>query len=342
MKTFKKNLLATTVLVGLIGASGPAMAFDELNWSWNKTVEEAVTVNVDIDSVILPVGHVEIEKSQIMNGDIRSEVNFQGDHLSNDATEFNIDPDGVALLPAQDIDFHGTFTLSGEYDANSGGGPNILSSNLNSFDFNNFEGDINLVGGEIGVQPSTYTFDMAINGTVVGEGMEVNVGDLIQASAVTLDAATELGRLQGAAVSIANFQELETETATYLHDMQIHNALNEGGYGVEALANAGTMENPVEAAVDLSATAISNYMTLSGSVNDQNNVLIADISQLTNANVNATATAFQDLSGYNNLGGFAGLDADATGLVGKLAATAIGNFASVKFGPSVSLSNLTD
>jgi hypothetical protein len=337
----KKHLLATTAVAGLLLGATPAHAFDELSWTWNKTVDEAVNINVDIDSTLAPIGHVEIEQSQIMNGDIRSEVNFQGDHLSNDSTELSISEDGIVLLP-QEVDFSGTFTLSGEYDANADDGPNIISSNLNSYDFENFEAVVTLESGEIEVQPSNYTFDMSIAGTASTEGMEVDLSELIEANAVTLDATTELGTLQGAAVSIANFQELETETATYLHNTQLHNALNEGGFGVEAMANAGSLENPVEAAVDLSATAISNYMSLSGAVDDANNVLIADISQETNANVSATATAFQDLTGYNNLGGFTGIDADAAGTVGRLAATAIGNFSSTSFGPSVDLSSIAE
>lgn len=336
----KNKLLMTTALVGMLFAANPANAFDELNWTWNKTVDEAVVIDVNIASDILPEGHVEIEKEQIMNGDVRAEVNFQGDYLSDDATEVTLNPEGLDLLD-QEVSFSGTFTLEGEYDANTEG-PNVLTASISDENFNNFDATIGVDSGAIGVQPSTYTFDMTIDGTATAQSPEIDLNDLIETQAVTLDAATELGTLQGAAVAVANFQELETESATYLHDSQIHNALNENGFGVEAFANAGTELNPVEAAVDLSATAISNYMSLSGSVDGSNNVLVADISQETNANVDATATAFQDLSGYNNLGSFAGLDADAAGMVGNLSATAIGNFASVRFGPTVDLSDVTE
>ncbi len=336
----KKKLLVTTAVVGVLFAASPAKAFDELNWTWNKAVEEAVNIDVNISSEIIPDGHVEIEKEQIMNGDVRAEVNFQGNYLSDDATEVVLDPEGLDLLD-QEVSFSGTFTLDGTYDANANG-PNVLTSNISNESFNNFDATIGVDSGEVSVQPSTYTFDMTIDGTATAEAPEIDLNDLIEEQAVTLDAATELGRLEGAAVAVANFQELETETATYLHDSQIHNALNENGFGVEALATAGTLEDPVEAAVDLSATAISNYMSLSGSVDNPNNVLVADISQETNANVLASATAYQDLSGFNNLGSYAGLDPDVPGLVGKLTSTAIGNFASIKFGPSVVLGDIAE
>lgn len=340
MTVSKRKLLATTAVVGMLFAANPAHAFDELNWSWNKTVDEAVNIDVNVSSDLLPEGHVEIEKSQIMNGDVRSSVNFQGNYLSDDAEEVVLNPDALDLLD-QEVSFSGTFTLDGTYDANANG-PNLLTSNISNENFNNFDATIGVDSGEIGVQPSTYTFDMTIDGTAVAYAPEIDLDDLIETQAVTLDATTELGRLEGSAVSVANFQEVETETATYLHDTQIHNALNENGFGVEALATAGTLEDPVEAAVDLSATAISNYMSLSGAVDNPNNLLIADITQETNANVYASAEAFQDLSGFNNLGGYAGLDADVPGLVGKLSATAIGNFASIKFGPSVDLGDISE
>lgn len=331
----KKYLLATTAVMGVLFAASPAKAFDELTWTWTKDVTENVTVDVDIDSVIIPETHVEIEKEQIMNGDVRAEVNFQGNYLSDDATEVVLPP-GPLELPAQEVNFSGTFTLDGTYDANASG-PNILTSNISNENFTDFDATIGVDSGEISVQPSTYTFDMTIDGTATAEAQEIDLNDLLELDAVTLDATTELARLEGAAVAVANYQELQTEGATYLHDSQLHNALNEDGFGVESLATAGTLEDPVEAAVDLSATSISNYMSLEGSVDTPENVLIADISQETNANVDATATAFQDLSGFNNLGSYAGLDAEVPGLVGKLSATAIGNFASIKFGPSVDL-----
>lgn len=336
----KKKLLVTTAVMGVLFAASPAKAFDELTWTWNKAVEEAVDIDINISSDLIPDGHVEIEKEQIMNGDVRAEVNFQGDYLSDDATEVVLNPDALDLLD-QEVSFSGTFTLDGTYDANASG-PNILTSNISNENYTDFDATIGVDSGEISVQPSTYTFDMTIDGTATAEAPEIDLNDLIETQAVTLDATTELGRLEGDAVAVANFQELETETATYLHDSQVHNALNENGFGVEALANAGSDIDPVEAAVDLSATAISNYMSLSGAVDNPNNVLVADISQETNANVNATATAFQDLTGFNNLGSYTGLDADVPGLVGKLTATAIGNFASIKFGPTVDLSDVTE
>ena len=71
--THKKLLLASAavVVMGLGLAPKPALAFDELNWTWDKTVTEDVvkTVNVNIDSS--PTGMLELEKIQMQIGDQR-------------------------------------------------------------------------------------------------------------------------------------------------------------------------------------------------------------------------------------------------------------------------------
>src|SRR5258706_13510358 len=49
-------------------ASTSAMAFDNVHWSWYKTVREHVDIDVDIDINVYPTGLVEVEKLQIFLG----------------------------------------------------------------------------------------------------------------------------------------------------------------------------------------------------------------------------------------------------------------------------------
>ena len=347
----KKTLLATTAIVGLVLAASPAKAFDSTTWDWTKTVTENVTVDVDIDSFLEPLSHVEIQKVTTFEGDIRAEARFEGDYLSDDSTEFTIDEDALAdLNDANDIEVNGTFTLSGEYDANATG-PNVTNAEISDLAIDGFDGELSVdaEGSEVSVQPSNYEFNMAINGVLAAEGDDISlddINDLIEEDEVTLDAATELPTLVGDATAIANYDAFQTEGATFLDVAQDHiaaNALGESGVGVQALAHAGTVDAPVEAAVDLTATAISNYLSVEGAATGADNIMIADLSQTTNANVEALAVAYQDLSGYNGLGGFGNIAVDEmTGVVGNLSATAIGNYSSIKFGPSVDLTDPLD
>jgi hypothetical protein len=338
----KKVLLTTTAVAGLMFAAAPAQAFDENVWTWTNTVDQATNIDVNVASDIAPDSHVEIEHVQTLDGDVRAEVNFDGDYLSNDSTEFELNPDAVGLEDTE-TPISATFSFEGNYDANADG-PNITNANLTNQDFEGFDGEVavDTETSSIGVQPSDYNFDVTMNGTLTTEAPDVDLEDLVEEDQVTLDAATELGTLVGNATALANYRELQVEGATYLDEVQTHTALNEDGFGVEALANAGSAENPVEAAVDLSATAISNYMSMEGAADAPNNVLLANVEQTTNANVQALATATQDLSGYNGVGGFSGIDAELPGVVSRLNATAIGNYSSISFGPNVELGDPLD
>lgn len=338
----KKILLATTAVAGFVLAPAPAKAFDESTWTWTNTVEQAANIDVNVTGDIVPDSHVAVEHVQSLDGDVRAEVNFSGDYLSNDSTEFELNPDGIGLEDTE-TPISATFSFEGNYDANAEG-PNITSANLTNQDFEGFDGTIavDTDSSTIGVQPSDYNFDMTMEGTLTSEAPDIDLEDLVEEEQMTLDAATELGTLVGDATAIANYRDLQVEGATYLDEIQTHTALNETGFGVDALANAGSAEDPVEAAVDLSATAISNYMNVEGAAAAPNNVLVANLEQTTNANVQAVATATQDLSGYNGLGGFSGVDPELPGVMSRLSATAIGNYSAMKFGPNVELGDPTE
>lgn len=331
----KKSLFTTTALFGLALAAQPALAFDQSDWTWIKTVEETVNVDVTIDTDLTPEGHVEIQKSQLMNGDTRAEIDFSGNYLSDDSTALVLDPEAVDLLD-QAAAFSGSFTLEGDYVFNNEGVGNggLVVSNVEITDeeFENFEGTIAMDADTAVIrrQPDgSFEFEMTLEGTAGLTGLSLD--DLVEVTEVTVDAAEEMGTLAGNATAIANFQELETETATFLDEEQIHNSAEAG---VEAFANAGSAEDPVEAGVDLAATGISNYMAYESAAG----ILIGDIRQEANTDVLAAASATQDLSGFNNLSGYS-VDADIAGLTSRLNATGIGNYASLALGPSVDLAD---
>ena len=60
---------AATIALSALAAPG-AMAFDELNWTWNKTIEETVTKNINVNADINPTGMTEVQKLQIQVGDV--------------------------------------------------------------------------------------------------------------------------------------------------------------------------------------------------------------------------------------------------------------------------------
>lgn len=334
-----KKFLTSAAVVGVMLSTGPAFAFDESTWNWDYDVQQDVDIDFNIDSDIDPTGHVGVESVQTFNGDVVANAAFYADQV--DESYGNDVPETITV--ATETPIEGSFTFSGTYDANSDGG-NVNDDATLTSDIDNFDGEIDLDTdtSEVNVQPSNYTFNGTVSGIVTGE-QEVDLSDYLDEESQSLDAATEMSSVVGSATAIANYRSLQTETATFLDESQIHNATNgEDGYGVTASAIAGTEEDPIEGAVDLTATAISNYMSVQGSVDDPNNVAIANLSQETNANVLASATSYQDLSAFNNIGNYEGLEGVEPGTVAHLSATAIGNYSSFNFGPSVDLGPVDD
>jgi hypothetical protein len=135
---------------------------------------------------------------------------------------------------------------------------------------------------------------------------------------------------------------------------------------IESKARAGSWWNPIDAAVSLDSLAAGNiesvnlqtvadpslilaaerntaegggWVQLIGTsgqtpttyypvATDQ--VLIADITQFSYANVTSTAKSYQDLTAFNNLGNYNGLG--TPGLVAKITSSAFGNFSQISVG----------
>ena len=73
MKALKSaRILAASLGVLAVGAMAatPAMAFTNVDWSWNKDVKEKVDIDVYIDLDVDITGMVEVEKLQIFLGNL--------------------------------------------------------------------------------------------------------------------------------------------------------------------------------------------------------------------------------------------------------------------------------
>ena len=75
MKTLKSvRVLAASLGVLAIGAmASPAMAFDNVDWTWNKTITQNEHINVWIDLDVDTTGLVEVEKLQIFLGNVNAQ-----------------------------------------------------------------------------------------------------------------------------------------------------------------------------------------------------------------------------------------------------------------------------
>lgn len=80
MKTLKsaRTLAASLGVLTVCAMASPAMAFDNVSWSWYKDVREHVDIDVDIDIDVKSTGLVEVEKLQIFFGNVTAESNVHG------------------------------------------------------------------------------------------------------------------------------------------------------------------------------------------------------------------------------------------------------------------------
>lgn len=100
MKALKSaRTLAASLGVLAIGAlaASPAMAFDNLEWNWQKDIEQKEKIDVKIDLDIDITGMVEVEKLQIFLGDAEAESLVH--KIYNDPTPEGDKPHGPPKPP---------------------------------------------------------------------------------------------------------------------------------------------------------------------------------------------------------------------------------------------------
>ncbi len=318
--TRKKLLLASAavVVMGLGMASKPAMAFDEVNWQWDKLVTEDVIKNVLVDITVAPTGMVEIEKKQDFIGDVTA-VSTISDIENNPPSEII---DGIVLVE----DFFNINTVVDDATDPStiSPAPAIFGSELQL--------QAELLDGTL--DEGTDVLDM--NFRVFGE-FEVDQ------VASELD-AIDLPKMESIATAVGNNQDIFSTVSVELHDGQFL----WGGYreeqepgtaqsdlstllsftpdlgnthtsGAAYLAFAGqlgmidpanisatsTVTNILNASVDSDATAIANNMSVEiAAFTPDDAFMLADITQHAYADVSATSMVDAIMvNNYTNFGG---------------------------------------
>ena len=355
--THKKLLLASAavVVMGLGLAPKPALAFDELNWTWDKTVTEDVvkTVNVNIDSS--PTGMLELEKIQMQIGDVTA---------TSTVTNVTNNPPGPSAEPAPEP-APTTFTLDlkAKYDDNQTNNPitsvTLLNADENGLELSNASGHVDNNKEKI-----YLTFDLTVPAEEPAPE-PIAIGDRL---------AIDLPKVNSEATAVGNNQNIESSVAIQLHDGQylfggfsepplegdnpLSGVFDENGTGnshSNALANlvyAGslglitpatvsadsTVSGILNASVDSKATAVGNNMSIElNAVSADDAFMIADVTQFSYADV--TANSLVDdvtIEGYSEFG-TAGMGPCGGCLEGEpqiplvnSVATAVGNNFSVK------------
>jgi hypothetical protein len=312
----------STLALGMF-AFAPANAFDEVDWTWTATVDETVTKTVDINIDIEPTGLVMLEDLQIQIGDVIATSTVHG--------IYNNQPEGGGGGGGENepiiVDL-GTLSFTGNYDQPAGNvtgtatAPDIPEEQFLAGTVNN--------GSPFGI---TMNFDL---GTI-----EVEVPDDPDGEpGAPLDALTELPEVISAATAVGNNTTIETDTAVELHEAQIlvgdvefpageDTGLTQGldvlGWSVTpaTVSATSTVYDILNASVDSSATAVGNNLAIDIEAEGPDRLLMADVTQISVANVTATSTVYDvSLNNYINLGA---LDRPIVSSV----ATAVGNNKSI-------------
>ncbi len=346
MSVLQRGFLGSAAIAALV-AMGPsaAFAFDDVDWTWDKTITQTETINIWIDTDIDPTGLTEVEKLQIQIGDVNATSSIKGVK--------NIQPTNAGGVASVDE----TFTFNGSYD----GAPpdNVLG--LPIAGSGGVELDAEITAGS--VDENLDSFDYTVHVT----------GDVTVDPADSFDAATELPTVDSAATAVGNNQSINSEVATYLHDGQFMfdvgpgDPTNEDDFGGEdvvgalgalvlgsqfgdnshtalavgasVLAITGTIDKAdvsassevmriMNARVDSAAAAVGNNTSVN--VNqvaelEDDSVLIADLTQFAAADISATSKVGRiSVNNYNNLG--------AVDPLVSSVATAVGNNVSINVG----------
>ena len=103
MMRSRRMLLSASATAALLGASASgAWAFDEVNWTWDKTITQTETIIVNVTTNVEPDGLVQVEKMQINIGDTNARAIVNG--IDNNAGGTGTGPGGSILIN-EDITF---------------------------------------------------------------------------------------------------------------------------------------------------------------------------------------------------------------------------------------------
>lgn len=355
--THKKLLLASAavVVMGLGFAPKPALAFDELNWSWDKTVTEDVTKTVNVNIESNPTGMLELEKIQMQIGDVTA---------TSTVTNVTNNPPGPSAEPAPEpAPTAFTLDLKAKYDDNQENNPitsvTLLNADETGLELSNASGHV-----DNNKEKVYLTFDLTVPAEEAPPE-QIAIGDRL---------GVDLPKVASVATAVGNNQNIESSVSIELHDGQYlfggfsetpadpegplgnifdpeqagnthTNALSDlilaAGTGLITPASVSadsTVTGILNASVDSQATAVGNNMNIElNAVSADDAFMIADVTQFSYADI--TATSLVDdvtLEGYSELGA-AGMGPCGGCLEGEpqiplvnSVATAVGNNFSVK------------
>lgn len=360
MMSFSKTpLLAATAASALcIGMSAPAWSFDEVDWSWDLNVKTTVTETIDANIDLDPTGKVVLEDMQVFIGDLNANSTINGvnnvqptSNGGNGSVSFTVDfsdPYDDSTNPGP---YSGTATLGGDL---SGTG--------------NISGTVD-EGGDRVDGTATFTdiavsFDPDDSFDAVEELPEVVSAATAVANNVSIESAVAVNVHEGQFVFDTAYNGAGTDgpgpysiggvvtalAALGLYNDDLNSTYVVGGTALIAAAlgvidpatiNANSnVSNIINASVDSTATAVGNNKSISilpggdddiDPHNNDNNLLVGDVTQFAYANISATSNVSNvTLNHYTNL------SPTSTGGLGRAivnsAATAVGNNLSVKVG----------
>jgi len=330
MKALKSaRIVAASLGVLAFGAlaASPAMAFDNLEWNWQKDVKEKVDIDVYIDVDVESTGLVEVEKLQIFLGDVEA-YNYVAHIYNNPFYE------GAGHYD----DYY-------SYDPKKKDPRPVYTAGFKTPEICIFRGK---------------------NGCGGGYDDHDKNSDWDKLPVKPLDARYELPIVLASAQAIGNNQSITSDVPVFLHDGQFladtKNFYRDGGWDVESLAAAmpasteyksrcwkdcgpdgnlhtdlavlftlaagfgllkhsdiyaqSTVYDLKNVSVDNSSTAVGNNISVDlasdvdGGTNCNtgckdrlsNHVVIADITQFALANVTAnTSTTYVSATGYDHM-----------------------------------------
>ena len=257
----KKTLLMSTALVAM--SAGQAMAFDNLDWSWVKTIaqEESIIGKTTFD--FWPSGNVEVEKLQIFIGSLDSSATL-GTFVNNQPTS-----GGEAQLNT-------ALNIKGTWDANQTNA-NLTPTSQTFTPDAGLTATVDTANSKINVSPTAYDITINLEGTVVVPASQ------------SYDAVTQLPEVNVSATSVANIDQISSTVSTYVHEGQYVFNTNGGEGGINT--DIGSGGNQFHTGAALAALAAINGGISPASIN-----ATATANSITNASANVSATAIANLA----------------------------------------------
>lgn len=209
MRSNLTNLKAGVAVTALVFAlPTAAFSFDDVNWRWDKQVDEQVDIYVNVNADIDVPNVVEVEKLQFFWGNVEAEAHV--DNIRNDA--FREGSEGGNIIISGPASIGGTLNPGGQGDP------------VDTFNFD--EADLSGVtvqgGTVVSADAGNLTgFDNESNDTwgIETDGFYVEISPDFDGGVGAL-AAVDLPRIENAATAVGNNQVIESSSALLLHDGQ--------------------------------------------------------------------------------------------------------------------------